>query len=336
MSEAVLHEDASQTSLPACESEATFPSFSLVIEPYNLRSSGQTLLRRCLDSIAGETPPPTAAREALLLDEGGTGSAATRELVSDYPWLTFHRVPQGLGYGDLKATGSEACTGEVVILLDSDCVYERGWLRHVLALFAADRECAVVTGETALQVTGPYSLAAAIFWVFPGYSGERAPAPARYYAHPTAIRRAALARCPLPRGLPLLRGQGVIHALALRAAGYRIWRHPQVRVRHPVPPPLNLVARFFAQGCDSRTMARLVNDRSNRSLRGFYVPVDRRVGRVRHLAARARMALADRRRLLMLPAALPIGAGLVLAYAAGRVAARIAPAAVDRLLGLRR
>lgn len=50
-----------------------------------------------------------------------------------------------------------------MILLDSDCVYERGWLRHLLAPFAADPGFAVVTGETETPAQGPLGVAYAIF-----------------------------------------------------------------------------------------------------------------------------------------------------------------------------
>ncbi len=310
------------------------PSFSLVIESYNARSAGLARLRECLDSIAGENPPPGAAREVLLLDDGGAGSVA-QEAAAAYPWLRLHPVPPGLSYGDMKAVGVDACTGEVVVLLDSDCVYEPGWLQRLLSWFAADPTCMVVTGEVEVTVTGPCTLAAAVLWMVPGLSGERAPAPARYYGHPTALRRCALERCPFPLSLPLVRGQGVIHALALRAAGHTIWRDPLVRTNHPVPPLPELVARTFAQGHDSIQMARLTGDRRNASHRGFLVPLDRSVGRTRHIAARARSVLAaDRRRLALLPAALPIGALLVLAYLAGRALTRVAPRATSRLLGV--
>ncbi len=315
---------------------AALPSFSLLIEPYNLRSTGLARLRACLDSIAGEIPSPAEANEALLLDEGGLPPEAVAELAAAYPWLRLQRIPSGLDYGDVKAVGVEACTGEVVVLLDSDCAYERGWLRHLLGPFADDPGCAVVTGETEMPISGPYSLAASLLWVFPRYSRQRTVAATRFYAHPAAIRRRALERCPLPRGLPLLRGQGVIHSLALRAAGYTIWRQPLAQTRHPVPPPRQLLGRFLAQGHDSVAMGRLSSDRSGESIRGFLVPLDRTVGRTRHLVARARAVLAeDRRRILLIPAALPIGAALVLAYLAGRLLTRFAPATADRVLGVR-
>ena len=47
------------------------------------------------------------------------------------------------------------------------------------------------------------------------------------------------------------------------------------------------------------------------------------------------MLAVDRRRLALLPAALPIGAMLVLAYLAGRLVTRVAPAAARHILGVR-
>jgi len=212
-------------------------------------------------------------------------------------------------------------------------VYELGWLSRLLEPFSSDPACGAVTGETQTPLSGPYALAASFTWAFPRYSNDERPVPARYYAHPAALRRSALERCPLPEGLPLVRGQGIVHSLALRAEGFTIWRHPQVRTLHPLPGLAELLARFFWQGHDSLVLGRLVGDPTGAAVRGFLVPPERSVGRVRHLTGRARDVLAeDPRRTLWLPLAVPVAGVFALAYLAGRVAARLAPHRTARSL----
>jgi len=157
----------------------------------------------------------------------------------------------------------------------------------------------------------------------------------RFYAHPTAIRRCALVRCPMPRGLRLVRGQAVVHSLALPQAGFTLWRQPRARTFHPLPTPAGMLWRFVGQRHDSVVLAGLSGDRTGRSFRGFLQPLDHPVARTTHVLQRARAVLAeDRLRWLLLPAVLPVGAVFTLAYLAGRVLTRIAPATADRLLGV--
>jgi Glycosyl transferase family 2 len=312
---------------------AGLPSFSLVIEAYNLPSGGLARLRASLDSIAGEEPSPGEAREVLVVSSGQLSAEDYAGLQRSYPWLTLHRLPPTMSYGDMKAAGVAATSGEIVILLDCDCVYERGWLRHLLVPFGDDPKCAAVTGETQTPLRGPYDLAASFTWNFSRFTGETELAPARYYSHPGALRRAVLQDCPMPLGLPIVRGGAIIHSVALRRAGYTIWRQPLARTHHPLPSPGELLARFFAQGHDSVIMPRLVGDPSGASLRGFLVPPTRSVGRLAHIAGRVRAVLAeDRRRLLWMPVALPIACVFAVSYWAGRMLTRRSPATAHRLL----
>ena len=201
--------------------------------------------------------------------EGGEAPRAELERVcGPYPWVTISSVEAGTRYGDVKALAGDRGTGEIIVLCDADVRYEPDWLERLLEPFARD-DVQIASGETTTPVTGPYSLAIALTFVFPRYSGDSEPAPALWYwANNVAARRDFLAQLPLPQHLPIYRGQTIVHGKALREAGHTIWRVPGARAVHDVPSLRELLPRFVLKGHDSLAIARLVDDPSGRSYMG--------------------------------------------------------------------
>lgn len=135
---------------------------------------------------AGDTP--------LLQDEIAArvpelGTAAT---------LAFAALPDGRYY-ELKNRGIAEATGEIIILCDSDCVAEPGWLPALLKPFQ-DARTMVVNGYTYLGHDDFASRTFALLWFFPLRDHDRHFAAKRALnANNSALRRSWLANHPFPQ-----------------------------------------------------------------------------------------------------------------------------------------
>ena len=154
--------------------------------------------------------------------------------------------------------GARAVTAELVVFVDSDCIYNNEWLVGLLEPFE-DPEVRVVAGETAFVEPGPYSLALSLAHAFEGYSNcADLYAVNSYYANNVAFRRSVLLDLPIPTELPLYRGGCIVHAAELRERGNTIWAQPRSRAAHAMPEGFsNFFWRFLLFGRDRAVRRRL-------------------------------------------------------------------------------
>jgi glycosyltransferase involved in cell wall biosynthesis len=236
------------------------PSFSLILETENLETADIQGLQRSIASLAQQAAIDQA-NEILLIDSGNTPPNLLTQLQEIYPWLTVKTAPLNTEYYASKMLGLDWTTGEIVVYYDSDCVYDRDWLPILLASFEKP-EIQVVGGETTTDGVGFYGTAMALCYIFPQYSGLTDLMPAKqYFLNNVAFRRSLLETFPIPTGLPLYRGNCVLHAQALQAAGYTIWRQPQARSLHAPPNGFkHYWQRFLLIGHDWYWQKRLTED----------------------------------------------------------------------------
>lgn len=311
----------------------TFPSFSVVIETANLSLADLAGLQQTLEALAAQTLSIENAREVLLADSGDVPEDSLGQALKRYPWVRLMRMPRGTGYEELKMAGANASTGEVAIFVDGDCYYERDWLKALLTPFS-NPSVSVVGGETAIDSAGPYGLAIAIVASFPARSSSPDLYPSdRYHLNNVAFRRSVLEHVPIPSRRPCYRMSG-LHAAALLAAGYTIWRQPAARARHASPNGFtHFFWRFLLVGYDGVVVPRLIaaDARSHNASRDQR---KRTFGLIRFWSVQgvAKLIAEIRRqpsRVLSLPLAAPIIAGAVALQAVGALAGLIAP---ERLL----
>jgi len=301
----------------------TLPTFSILMETSNLRLAHVERLRTALASIAAQVPSPSEAEEVVLLEDGSLPRELLADVSRQHPWLRLQRVDAGLTYGDQKSISIAAPRAEVVVVADPDCVYEPGWLRAHLEAFASDAAVGAVAGETTIAIRGPFTLAAALFFFFPRFSGGTAPAPARgFYLNNVAFRRDVVERHPIPFGLPVRGGQNVIYSRLLESAGVRIARHPRARAFHAPPEDLWMAMRIhFWTGRDTLRYDRLAAPRDPFS--GDYEPYGPPRGRAGKLVLRLRdIAREQPAMLAWLPVAAPIVGAVVASFLAGRTVER--------------
>lgn len=296
-----------------------WPSFSIVVETENLAVTEMLGLERCLDSLAAQDPSPAIAQEVLLIESGDTDERLLERLQARFPWLQVMRVRDQSSYYGAKMAGARAAGGDIVLFADSDCVYRPGWIRGMLAPFAARPDIAVVAGETAIGGSGPFALAASISFFFDGYSDETEIYRSRsYYFNNVAFRRAFLLEHPIELDLPLYRGHCSVHARTLAAAGYDVWRQPLARAEHAPPEGLStIVWRYLLTGRDIAITRKLTAGRTGAGGAS---------GKWGKLARRIRGSVAhDPRRALWLPVALPLALATIGLIYAGLLMARWAP-----------
>jgi glycosyltransferase involved in cell wall biosynthesis len=241
----------------------TFPSFSIILETENLETSDIQGLVHAIAALADQTPSPDHANEVLLIDSGDTPIELLKQLQQTYPWLQIKHAPEGTEYYDSKMLGAQWATGEIIVYYDSDCIYDRHWLESLLISFE-NPEIQVVSGETTTNGVGIYGTAMALCYIFPQYSGRtNLFSVTQYFLNNVAFRRSFLLENPIPVGLPLYRGNCVIHARQLIEAGHIIWRQPQARSLHAPPNGLrHFVWRFLLIGHDLYWQKKLLATRS--------------------------------------------------------------------------
>jgi glycosyltransferase involved in cell wall biosynthesis len=241
------------------KTDLKFPSFSVVYETENLASVELENIYHSLASLAAQDISPEQANEILIIDSGHAPPKAIEQLCSMYPWITVRQVP-GIGYHEAKMMGATLTTGEILLMCDSDCVYESGWLRNMLTPFAQNPDIDIVGGETSTPVRNPYELAIAINFFFPRFSRQKELYESNdYYLNNVAFRRDFLLQHPLPCNLPLYRGNCHLHGYYLqKLQGVKIWRHPQARATHE-PPQISLTFfwRYLLYGHDQVVKKRL-------------------------------------------------------------------------------
>ncbi|MGA9381010.1 MAG: glycosyltransferase [Phormidium sp.] len=235
------------------------PSFSIIIETENLATAELEGLCRSLDSIASQDLSPQLAKEVLILESGDVPQEMMERLCHKYPWLTVRTIAADFDYYAAKMNGVSLTTGEVIILADSDCIYQQNWLRNLLTPFAEDNNVNVVAGETTTSAKGVYGLAIALTYIFPRFSRSNTLEKTDYYfCNNVAFRHSFLLKYPIPVNLPVCRGNCVIHANSLIKQGETIWKQPKSRACHAAPNgKAHFYWRYLLYGYDALQIYRL-------------------------------------------------------------------------------
>jgi glycosyltransferase involved in cell wall biosynthesis len=307
------------------------PSFSILLETENLASAGTGALEGCLASLARQDLDPRRANEVLILDSGETPPELIASMRERYPWADVAEVGAQSDYYHAKMRGAELATGELVVLCDSDCWYDPGWLGGLIGSFAGAPDVQLVTGQTTTPVDGPFGVAMALAYLFPRTTdGSGMRTSSHYDTNNSAIRRDFLLAHPFPSDLPMYRGNHVIQARSLMREGHTIWQQPRAVAIHPLPEGASYFFwRFLLLGDEALTIARFSRAAAagekprGRPFHDAVLCLAIGGGRVKQLIARAPSVFSeDRRRLALLPAAAPIAlaatalhwAGLALSY----------------------
>ena len=310
-------------------------SFSIIIETENLASADLPGLFRSLDALQGQTLSPLLANEVLMVETGDVPEDVLATIRDRYPWIKTQRIDASLEYYQAKMAGIALTTGDVVVLCDSDCVYNDGWLAAMLQPYAQE-DVQLLAGETSMAIKGPYELAMALVYIFPRHTGGDSIARAgEYFCNNVSFKRELIEQFPIPGTLPMYRGNCVIHAHQLAADRRQIWQQPKARAMHAPPNGLaHFVSRFLMLGYDGLCVSRfaakpteLGMEAPMRPLRDFAVAGMLLLDKLKTAVVRLGQVLReDIRYALYLPVALPIGLVAIALYAVGLSIAYVRPA----------
>ncbi len=298
------------------------PDFSLVVETANLSFVPTKSLLECFESLHDGDLRPSDAREILLVGGKGPGQTCFTQLRDRFPRLRIIELPGNPTYVECKVAGSLAAQSEIVVFVDSDCRYSPRWLEVMLAPLADSRDI-VVTAETAVPISSPYTLAIGLVWTFPPYSTDRdlSPTPV-YWANGFAIPRVLLEAFPIEHEPGTSRVGTARHAYQIVSGGYRILRQPLAQVRHA---PSNLLLKMLWQGHDSVLLGKQFADPQGNE------------GQWKRRAStpwnRARLIMRQNKSAWRwFPTAVPIASAGIFSYALGRLIGRFLPRRLDRIL----
>lgn len=131
----------------AIGSDQTYPRVSVIIPTYNRAD----YLREALASVLDQSLQPW---EIIVVDDGSTDD--TPELARSFPPnVVYIRQPQNMGVSAARNAGLSAARGEVIAWLDSDDLWEPGFLATVIPLLAEDERLdGVYTGLTRIDGAG--------------------------------------------------------------------------------------------------------------------------------------------------------------------------------------
>ena len=108
-------------------------TLSLIIPAYNEEHH----LKQCLDAVADQTVMPD---EVLVVNNNSTDK--TVEIARSYPFVTIIDEPKQ-GIVNARNAGFNAAKSDIIGRVDADNIIVKGWVEHMLELFANPKVSAV-------------------------------------------------------------------------------------------------------------------------------------------------------------------------------------------------
>lgn len=183
-------------------------------------------LRQCLAALSRqdvEEPVEFVVVESAELDGGF--AAELRQILPSLRII----IGEGPSAAALKNAGARAALADLVAFIDADCVAERGWLGHFLAVMRAHPEIAAVSGRT--HYGRRCFLDRAMALLSRSYLDRERAGYTRHVAINNAgFRRSVFLSHPCPRESGA--HMSLLQSEALRRAGHRFFFDPKLIVRH--------------------------------------------------------------------------------------------------------
>lgn len=258
---------------------------SVVVETVTAREDGKRPLADDLgptmEALARQSVEPD---EIIIVLDDGVDARAADELRRRYPYAKLASSGPQSNYFAAKNAGAAAATGDVVALLDSDCVPAPDWLELLLARLTPG-----VSGVAGHTRYNGGSLAARTLSV-PDFSfvfEKESGASTGMNLNNVLFRREVLLRHPLDARI---RRNGGCYLLfnQLRAAGVRVVYEPRARTAHGFPGARRLLKKHFDRGYDGVAVYRLDDGGVLRGTRAF-----RRFGALALAGITARRVVLD-------------------------------------------
>ncbi len=95
-------------------------SISVIVPNYN----GREILGNCLDSLFNHDRTP----DQVVVVDNGSSDGSTESVRSNFPKVRLVELSTNTGFTGANNAGIQAADGELIVLLNNDCVVEPGWL----------------------------------------------------------------------------------------------------------------------------------------------------------------------------------------------------------------
>ena len=113
---------------------------SVIIPVWN----GAAVISQCLEAIYKQSSPEPL--ELICVDNGSTDSSATL-IGEQFPQATLLTQPTNLGFAGGVNVGLRAATGDLLVLLNQDCLVQPGWLDALRQAVTQNPALGIVGGQ---------------------------------------------------------------------------------------------------------------------------------------------------------------------------------------------
>lgn len=183
-------------------------------------------LRSCLHALAAQEVD--APVEFLLVETHERARTLPADVLAVLPGLRVIGVPENATY-EQKNAGAQAAQGDIIALLDVDCIPVAGWLQSLINTFRAHPQFVAVSGRTMYEGTTASERCLSVLsrgFLDPGKEG-----PTRFISNNNSgFLRQVYKRFPLPEGEGPYAAQ--LQSAAIRRDGGRFLFQPAMTVIH--------------------------------------------------------------------------------------------------------
>ncbi|MCA9497854.1 MAG: glycosyltransferase family 2 protein [Nitrospira sp.] len=183
-------------------------------------------LRSCLQALA--TQDVDEPVEFLLVETEEGARKLPADLLAELPGLKVIGVPNDATY-EQKNAGAQAAQGEIIALLDADCIPVPGWLKSLITTFRVHPEYVAVSGRTMYE--GKTSTERCLSVLSRGFLDPGKEGPTRFISNNNSgFLRKVYERFPLPEKEGPYAAQ--LQSAAIRRDGGHFLFQPAMTVIH--------------------------------------------------------------------------------------------------------
>lgn len=201
------------------------PILSIVIETYNATPESKVQLEHVLAALRRQSFPQSELEILVVVEEERRELAEFVRRVDPGTEVVFTSDPT---YYGMKRSGMKRARGEVVALLDSDCLPVEDWAREIVSTIREGAD--VVAGRVRFPPDSLFPRTFAVFDYGHLRNGPDGQAPA-FNVSNSGLRRDVVRAHPFDAGLTRF-GGGTLLGRRLRSLGFRIVYNPAAAVTH--------------------------------------------------------------------------------------------------------
>lgn len=230
------------------------PALSIVIETYNATPESKVQLQHVLAALRRQSFPQDEMEILVVVEEGRPDLAEFVRRTEPTAEVVPTSDPT---YYGMKRTGMEKARGDVVALLDSDCLPVEDWAREIVSTIQQGAD--VVAGRVRFPPDSLFPRTFAVFDYGHLRNGPDGQAPC-FNVSNAGLRREVAREHPFDAGLTRF-GGGTLLGRRLKSLGFKIVYNPAVAVTHNDKGVRKHLQVRFRTGHEAVALCRLDRDR---------------------------------------------------------------------------